>query len=298
MSVTYKMIAGRGATHPEKIGEVQHMALMAGRSDRQHAVSRARIRFTGVVLCGLLLMVSGCTSSDRQAEPVTRVMQAIDADLALNGEIRTLNGTAVFLNDESGASRSERTGYELFEVVDDLPVRVTTRYRTSEANGSNLEELVGYTGPIEIELALENLLVSSEHITYDAAGESRTSPALVGVPLSVVASTTLPGVPPSTIVSDAESERRTNGVVSAASNDGSTVQWAALLAPPQSEATVAFTLVADVQHFAAPSFHIALQTGLHSDLSFTGAMASAFTDPTAELATQQRAIDTIIEVNT
>src|SRR5699024_7201832 len=97
-----------------------------------------------------------------------------------------------------------------------------------------------------------NLTLTSSDLTYDVAGESRESPALVGTPLSVAGSVELAGIQASEVVSDAESESSTNGVVSQTSEGDAVVQWGTVLAPPQSEATTTFQLVADVDDFDVP----------------------------------------------
>lgn len=258
-------------------------------------VGRAAV---GVVLASTLLATGGCAMFGAGEVPTSRVLQSVDVDLAPGGEIRTMAGTAVYVDDATGASRSETSDFTVSEVVDDLPVRVTTHYRTTDGSGSDLSELAGYNGRVEIELTLENLLVDSENVAYDVVGESRTSPALVGTPLTIAASASIPQVSPSLVVFDADAERRTSGVVSADGEGGSVVQWAALLAPPQSEATTTFRLVADVKDFVIPEFDIAVQAGIHTDMSFTGVMASAFgTDSGSELATQQQAITLVADVN-
>ncbi len=250
------------------------------------------------MLTVLLLATTGCTAGGAGDESATRVLQSVDVGLATDGKIQSMIGTAVYVNDESGESRSEVSNYTPAEVVDDLPVRVTTHYRTDEGSGTDLDELAGYNGRVEIELTLENLLVASENVAYDVAGEARTSPALVGTPLTIAASVTMPKTSPSLVIFDADAQRRTNGVVSGSSDGGSIVQWGALLAPPQSEATATFRLVADVRDFSVPSFDIAVQPGLSTDLSFNGVMASAFdSNPDSDLATQQQAISIVAEVN-
>ena len=272
------------------------MRATPARAGARHSSSPALHRTIGIAVCGFALLTSSCTVPASGDERTTRVLQAVNVSLEPDGRIRALSGNAVFVSDESGSSWSESTKYEVPDVVDDLPIRITTRYRAGERTGSDLDDLRGHHGRIELEITLENLLVSPENLTYDAAGESRTSPALVGTPLSVAASALLPGVRPSSVDFEVESPRRTNGVVSATS-EGSAVQWSAVLAPPRSEATATFTLAADVTDFAVPAIDIAVQAGLHTDLSFAGVAASAFADPTADLEAQQEMIELISEVN-
>lgn len=267
------------------------------RATRQRRTSTAR-RVAGMTLAGALAITAGCTALEPVAGSVTKALQSVVVELAPNGEISSLNTTTVLRDEETGATSSRTAGYDVQDAVDELPVRLTTRYRTDTSVGDDLADLAGYSGRVDIELTLENLLVSPENITYDAVGESRTTPALVGTPLSIAASTVLAGTSPDSLVFDAEAQRRTNGVARATTDGASVVQWGALLAPPQSKATTAFRLVADVEEFVVPSFDIAIQAGLHTDLSFAGVVGSTISaDADSELAMQQKAISLVGDVN-
>ena len=245
----------------------------------------------------VLLAMTACTGAGHPDASVTRVLQAVEVTLAGDGAITAIDGTAISLDDVDGSTRSERTSYRTEDVVDDLPVRISTEYRTEERRGTNLEDLAGYTGQVEIDIQLENLTLKPTELSYDVGGESRNALALVGTPLSVAAATTLPGVDPSAIVMG-EAGEGTSGVVSTTPDGDAAVQWAALLAPPQTEARETFTLVADVKDFSVPEFDVAVQAGLNTDLSFDGVVTSAFDgDGTSELAIQRQAITLIAEIN-
>ncbi|MFT4189577.1 MAG: hypothetical protein QM621_13495 [Aeromicrobium sp.] len=265
---------------------------------RSRVVLRKRAERAAVVTTALaLLVMAGCSIFAPTPPSPSRVLQSVDVVLDSDGAISTIEGSAVYVDEMSGETRSELTDYDAAEVVDDLPVRVTTEYRSDEGAGSDLEDLAGYTGRVTIEIQLENLTVAPAEVTYDAAGQAHKTPALIGTPLSIAASTTLKGLRPSDLVLS-DGEQGTTGVVSATPDGGSAVQWAALLAPPQTEATARFTLVADVDDFEVPDFDIAVQAGLHTDLSFDGVVSSAFGTPaTSELVLQQRAIGLVADVN-
>ncbi|QGN31476.1 hypothetical protein [Microlunatus sp. Gsoil 973] len=49
-------------------------------------------------------------------------------------------------------------------------------YRTDEKSGTDLRDLVGYSGRVEIDVTVQNLTVKPQNITYDVAGTSRTQP--------------------------------------------------------------------------------------------------------------------------
>lgn len=250
----------------------------------------------GLALVGMLAM-SGCAANDRGGSDATRVLQSVNVQLGSDGGVRTVSGIAALLHEPTGAMERVSTEYVPAQVVNDVPVRVTTRYRTAERSGIDLDDLRGYTGRVEIDVMLENLTVAARDLEYDVAGRAQTSPALVGVPLTIAASARLEGVDPSDVEFDSEAVRRTNGVVSATPQGDTVVQWGAHLAPPQSDAAISLRMVADVADFTIPAIQIALQAGLHTDMSFTGVVASAFdARPESELRHQQRAIELIAAV--
>ncbi|QIK62947.1 hypothetical protein G7068_06860 [Leucobacter viscericola] len=223
----------------------------------------------------------------------------MSVSLGSNGKISAVDGSAIYLDEIAGRTSSSATSYVPRDVVNDLPVRVTTRYLAGDKTGENLEDLAGYTGQVEIEVMLENLTVASRDVEFDAAGHSYSAPALVGTPLSVAAAATLKGVDPGELVFDADKDAaNTNGVVSVGADGRTVVQWATLLAPPHAEATATLRLVANVTDFAVPDIDIAVQAGLQSDLSFDGVLASAFNNgPNSEIGMQQKAISLVAEVN-
>ncbi|MGL3807882.1 hypothetical protein ACSYDW_17525 [Paeniglutamicibacter sp. R2-26] len=252
-----------------------------------------------ILTVAALALTTSCTNTPQAIGTPSRVLQSVNVSLAPNGAITTVNGTAVSVDDATGNSSSVDTVYETEKVANDLPVRVSTQYRTAEKTGSNLEELAGYNGRVEIELTVENLTVSSQELTFDVAGESRTAPTLVGAPMSIAASTVLPNVAPSRIVGESGDQAAgTNGIVSASPDGETIVQWATLLAPPSAAASTTLRLVADVTDFKTPQIDLAVQPGMATDLSVDGVLDSAFnTSPTSELALQRRTIDLIADVN-
>lgn len=243
------------------------------------------------------LVLSGCTSSDRTVEKPSRVLQTVDTKLASDGSITAISDTAISVGKDG--SSSSVTEHDTAKAATDLPLRVTTQYTTAKKSGTDLADLAGYSGRVEIDLTVENLTVRSRNLTYDVAGASRTTPALVGAPFSIAASTVLPGTKPSKIVTDTSDDATaTDGVVSANGDGDAVVQWGRLLAPPTSGASTTLHLVANVDDFAAPSFDMAAQPGISTDLSSTGVVNAAFgSDTDSELALQRRTIDLISQVN-
>lgn len=255
------------------------------------------IQGTGVIVIASLVLTACNNAGFNQAE-ATKVLQSVDVNLDAGGSITGVEGSAVYLDEISGESDSSEDAFAVEDVVDDLPVRVTTQYETEDGSGSSLEDLEGHSGRVAIDVTVENLTLDSSELTYDVVGESRQSPALVGTPLSVAGSVEMEGIRASDVVVDPESNVSTNGVVSQNSEGDAIVQWGTVLAPPQSEATTTFQLVADVDDFSAPEFDIAVQSGFHTDMSFESMVSAAFdTSATSEYGMQQNAIELVADVN-
>lgn len=252
--------------------------------------------FLSVAALGL---ITSCSNAPQAIENPSRVLQSVDVELASNASIASVNGTAIAVDDASGESSTTTNSFAPAEVAGDLPVRVSTHYRTDKASGTDLKDLAGYTGRVQIELSVENLTVAPREVSFDVAGQNRTEPALVGAPMTIAASAEIPGLSPNNIVAASGSdETGTNGIISAAANGNTVIQWATLLAPPVSPATTTLRLVAEVQDFTVPGIDLAVQPGMHTDLSAEGVLDTAFNESaTSELALQRRTIELITDVN-
>ncbi len=246
----------------------------------------------------LILVLAGCTGRDKPVADPSRILQTVDTRLAADGSVRSIQDTAISVSGKGSSSAT--TDHDPSKAAGDLPLRVTTQYTTSKGTGSDLADLDGYSGRVEIDLTIENLTVRSQNLTYDVAGSSRTTPALVGAPFSVAASTVLSGTKADAIVTDSADAdgTATDGVVSTNADGDAVVQWGRLLAPPRSGASSTLHLVADVKEFSAPSIDIAAQPGITTDLTTSGVLGGAFgSADDSELALQRRTIDLIAQVN-
>lgn len=246
----------------------------------------------------LVLVLAGCTGPDKPVADPSRILQTVDTRLAADGSVQSIQDTAISVSGKDSSSAT--TDHDPAKAAGDLPLRVTTQYTTAKKTGSDLSDLDGYSGRVEIDLTIENLTVRSQNLTYDVAGSSRTTPALVGAPFSVAASTVLDGTKADAIVTDSADAdgTATDGVVSTNGDGDAVVQWGRLLAPPTSGASSTLHLVADVKKFTAPSIDIAAQPGITTDLSTGGVLDGAFgSSDDSELALQRRTIDLIAQVN-
>jgi len=238
--------------------------------------------------------------------PGDRVLQSVDVTMQPDGALTRVGDTVVVSRAQGGNADTYSTTYDPTKVVDQLPVRVLTSYQTDQGSGTNLADLKGYTGRLSINLTVQNLTVTSQPVTYDVAGRSRTTTALVGAPLTVVASAALPGVDPGTVVTaaadapaDSSSDTAsTNGVLSQSQEGVSQVQWASILAPPQLDPTTTFRVVLDAKDFVVPTVDLSVQPGLVTDPSVGALIDSAFNPKNSdELALETRTIALVGDVN-
>ena len=239
------------------------------------------------------------SQSPRQVENATNVLQNVNVQMGRNGEVSSIESTNIYVNDKDRTSSTSNVQFKPKDVVNDLPVRVNLQYSTERGSGTNLNDLNGYSGEITIKVTVENLTVKTEDVTYDASGTSRTSPAPVGTPFSIAASTVLSGSPTQVITTPDAADSSTNGVVSTNDEGKAVVQWGAISAPPVTGSSSSFVLKVKAKDFSAPTFNISVQPGFASDLSGAGIITNGFTSQDAsQVALLQRTIDTVNEVNT
>ena len=239
--------------------------------------------------------------------PGDRVLQSVDVAMQPSGALTGIGDTVVISRAGGGDADTVSTTYDPAAVVDGLPVRVLTSYRTEQRVGTDLADLKGYTGRVQIDLTVENLTVKPQTVRYDAAGRSHTRTAMVGAPLTVVASAALPGTEPAHVVTQTSNigaagtgkdAAGTNGVLSQAQDQTTQVQWASILAPPQLDSTATLRLVVEAKDFTLPTFDLSVQPGLVTDPS-VGALVDAAFNPKSsdELALESRTITLIGDVN-
>lgn len=239
------------------------------------------------------------SQSPRQVENATNVLQNVNIQMGRDGEVSSIESTNIYVNDKDRTSSSSNVQFKPKDVVNDLPVRVSLQYSTERGSGTNLNDLNGYSGEITIKVTVENLTVKTEDVTYDASGTSRTSPAPVGTPFSIAASTVLSGSPTQVITTPDAADSSTNGVVSTNDEGKAVVQWGAISAPPVTGSSSSFVLKVKAKDFSAPTFNISVQPGFASDMSGAGIITNGFTSQDAsQVALLQRTIDTVNEVNT
>lgn len=238
------------------------------------------------------------SQSPHQVKNATNVLQNVNVQMGRDGDVSSIESTNIYVNDKDRTSSTSNVQFKPKDVVNDLPVRVSLQYSTERGSGTNLNDLNGYSGEITIKVTVENLTVKTQDVTYDASGTSRTSPAPVGTPFSIAASTVLSGSPTQVITTPDAADSSTNGVVSTNDEGKAVVQWGAISAPPVTGSSSSFVLKVKAKDFSAPTFNISVQPGFASDLSGAGIITNGFTSQDAsQVALLQRTIDTVNDVN-
>ena len=238
--------------------------------------------------------------SEQQVQNPTHVLQNVNLKLASNGNVSAIGTNNIYVNEQEHKSSSKTINFKVKDVINDVPVRVSTQYQSSKGTGTNLKDLNGYSGELTIKVTVENLTLKSQEVSYDAGGTKRTNQALVGVPFTVAGSVSLDNVKSNQIITsgDKTDDSATNGVISTTGDGKANVQWGAILAPPTSGASTSFTLKVNAQDFKAPDFDIAVQPGFASDLSGESVLNNSFNKNDAnQVAMLQRTIDLVNNVD-
>ena len=238
--------------------------------------------------------------SEQQVQNPTHVLQNVNLKLASNGNVSAIDTNNIYVNEQEHKSSSKTINFKVKDVINDVPVRVSTQYQSSKGTGTNLKDLNGYSGELTIKVTVENLTLKSQEVSYDAGGTKRTNQALVGVPFTVAGSVSLDNVKSNQIITsgDKTDDSATNGVISTTGDGTANVPGGAILAPPTSGASTSFTLKVNAQDFKAPDFDIAVQPGFASDLSGESVLNNSFNKNDAnQVAMLQRTIDLVNNVD-
>lgn len=264
------------------------------------SLSTGRPRGVLVAIAMSLAAALGLTACSNSSHTVpadaTKVLQSVSVSMSSNGTTTALTSQAVSTNGQASSAVTTSTSFSPEAVVDDLPFRILTSYRTADSTGTDLSVLAGKSGRIEIDVTVENLTVQAKDLNYDSAGAARTQSAMVGVPLTVVASAELGTKPDAVVISG--SDAVTNGVLSQNSEGRAVVQWATILASPQLSSSGTLRLVVNADNFQVPNFDLSVQPGLITDPSINVLLDSAFSpDSSKEFELESNTIKLIGEVN-
>ncbi|RBY95919.1 hypothetical protein DQ237_12325 [Blastococcus sp. TF02-8] len=232
-------------------------------------------------------------------EAPQRALQAVTVELASDGAVTGLTSALVSRGEDGEDPTTRTTALNPAEHAGDLPVRVTTSWRHDGRVGTDLADVEGVDGRVEINVTVQNLTGRPERFRYDANGVARESYEIVTTPMTVVASAVLPGDGAATLVrpqAAATEPGTTNGVITT-EDDATTVQWASILAPPRLQPSTTFTLVQDAQDFELPAINLAVQPGVATDDSVARLVSDIFGGSAQTVGSENHTIGLIANVN-
>ena len=132
----------------------------------------------------LMLLLAGCSSdspsaddsptetrrSEQQVSDPTNILQNVNVNVDHTGSVKAINSTNIYVNEHTHQSSTKDVKYKVSDVVNDVPVRVSVQYQSNKGNGTDLNELKGYSGPLTIKISVENLSVNRRKLPMMLAG--------------------------------------------------------------------------------------------------------------------------------
>lgn len=266
---------------------------------RRRVVKPAHGLLALVLAASTTAIVVAGTAGPAQAAP-QRVLQSVDVKVGEDGRVASITSRAVRSSGDDDV-KEDVQDLDAATLASRLPVRVQTAWRLGDRTGTDLDQIKGESGRVVIDLTVQNTTVQARQVAYDVAGVSRKRWALVGTPLTVVASADLGKKSYGQVVVDNDQRPGdvTNGVLGRGEDDAGQVQWATMLAPPRLGASATLRLVQDTKDFTPPRFDLSVQPGLVTDASLKGLLEAAFTDQSdSNVSLERRTISLITSVTT
>lgn len=276
--------------------------LRAATTSRRAAPRRPSTGVLALVVAAVTGMTTGVvavtTASPAQAAP-ERVLQSVAVEVGPDGRVNAISSRAV--RDAAGQVTKDDTDLPADELSRQLPLRVQTAWRIGDRSGTDLSDIAGESGRVVVELTVQNTTVRPRQVRYDSGGVSKSRYALVGTPLTVVASADLGKDSHGSVVmqDDLTPDAVTNGVLGRGADDSAEVQWASMLAPPRLGASATLRLVQDTDDFRPPTFDLSVQPGLVTDTSTRRLLEAAFAEESdSTLSMESRTLDLVGSVST
>lgn len=263
-------------------------------------------RFTGLATTGIVLGLAtiGLTGVNAQADSMSdydNVLQSVSIAVDSSGTIQSVSDRSVGLSaDDKGINGdTEKRDFNPEEVASELPVRVSVYYRGDWGEGFDLSEIAGHSGQVEVTLWVQNLTTSAEKLTPNVGGVSSPRSVLVSAPLTVIASTHLPetvhvlsnenllaagDISEEAVDGNDVRNTGTNGVILREEN-GTTLQWASLLASPYTPGLASFSVVMSGDNLPVPEFNVAVQKGFLTQGDPSDFVASSFSSTDTDTET-------------
>lgn len=225
----------------------------------------------------ILALISVAVLSRSSAVSEQHGLQTIDVRLGTDGAIHAVSAASV-VREESGRVAESREDLAPAEAVGDLPVRVQTAWWHAGASGTDLQDLDGREGRFVVQVTVQDLTAEVTELSVETGGARYRQQALVGVPLTVVASAGVGAADRVVQVVDDQGAdpRVTDGVLVETADGGRSVQWAAFLAAPMLSPTASFTLVVDSADFRVPDVDLTVHPGLVTDPSVAALIDRAY----------------------
>lgn len=226
-------------------------------------------------------------------------LQNISVQMGMDTTIYSIS-TATVTKDEDGQVVEEKVDLDPTQAAALLPVRVQTAWWHGDETGTDLAALSGRSGRFTIQVSVQDLTAEAIELSFETAGARYRQQALVGVPLTVVASAQVDDA--DRVVQQADGvagpgfATATDGVLSETQSTGRAVQWASYLAPPMLSPNATFTLVVDSDDFVPPDFDITVQPGLVTDPSVTALVERAFGSDGYSASLETSTINLVLDV--
>jgi trimeric autotransporter adhesin len=228
-----------------------------------------------VVVVSALVLTTFLTRTGAGSEQ--HGLQAVTIGMGADTTVYSVTAASV-TKDASGTVTETRVDLDPTASVGDLPVRVQTAWWHDGETGTDLSDLTGRSGRFVLQVTVQDLTAEATELGYESDGVRYEQQALVGVPLTVVASATV-GSGDRVVRADdgtTDDARVTDGVLATGEDGGRSVRWAAFLAPPMLSPTADLTLVLDTEDFRVPDLDITVQPGLVTDPSVAALVDRAF----------------------
>lgn len=237
--------------------------------------SGLRVRRSLTALLGAVAIGAGAAAQASSAPeaPGGAELQHVTVKLSPSAAVTAINVDTMHRGGD-GAVVQNQTSLAPAQSAQQLPVRVRTMWWHDSKVGTDLSQLKGLSGRFVLQWSVENLTAKPEEITYESNGAQFRQRELVATPLTVAASARVETG--DVVIGAQEGRAATDGVVAPLSEGVTTVQWAALLAPPVLSPATTFTLVVDSKDFEAPEFTMTVEGGITTDPSVTAVVNTAF----------------------
>lgn len=229
--------------------------------------------------------------------PKEQMLQSVSVSVGSNGAVRSIASSELSSAKKNGQAVGSHS-FDPSKAAIDLPVRVKVAYKHDGKVGTNLRDLEGTNGRVEIDISVQNLLVRPKTLHFDSAGAAHSRTDLVGVPLTVVAAAKADFSPERVVMPERGGKGGTNGVLSQDESGKAAVQWASVLAPPQLSASTKLQFVVNAKDFEVPDLEINVQPGIVTDPSINSLLESTF-DPakSTEFKTVNNTVEMLAELN-